>query len=66
MAPPDDGRPGVSLSKLGLYAPGGLECSAGGLHHVQEGAVVMAAARGSGLATCLKCGDPVALEALPS
>jgi transcription elongation factor Elf1 len=53
---------GVSLSKLGLVAPDGLDCPDGGLHHVSEAAVIIAAAHDGGEARCRKCGQRVELR----
>jgi hypothetical protein len=53
--------PGVSLRQHGLTAPDGLDCIEGGLHHVQESAVIMAAVAGGGNPQCLKCGEVVRL-----
>jgi transcription elongation factor Elf1 len=55
---------GVSLSKLGLMAPDGLDCPEGGLHHVSESAVIIAAAHDGGMARCRKCGERVELRAI--
>ena len=52
---------GVSLGKLGLVAPRGLTCPLGGLHHVLEPEVIIAAAQGGGSPTCQKCREPVPL-----
>jgi transcription elongation factor Elf1 len=52
---------GVSLSKLGLVARDGLDCPEGGLHHVSEAAVIIAAAHDGGTAHCRKCGELVHL-----
>jgi hypothetical protein len=53
--------PGVSLAKLGLVALDGLQCPAGGQHHVLEPELLIAAAAGGGEPRCQKCGQPVAL-----
>jgi hypothetical protein len=55
--------PGVSLSKLGLVAVDGLECPEGGLHHVLEPELVIAAAEGQGAPRCQRCGQTVELRA---
>jgi hypothetical protein len=52
---------GVSLGKLGLVAPRGLSCPLGGLHHVLEPEVIIAAAQGGGEPVCQKCREPVPL-----
>lgn len=53
--------PGVSLSKLGLVAVDGLDCPEGGLHHVLEPLLIIAASAGGGEALCQKCREPVRL-----
>ena len=56
----------VSLRAYGLYAPDGLECSAGGHHNVPEnGLRVIATSSGQGVLQCLKCGGDVRLATLP-
>ena len=61
--------PGLSLKQLGVWAPNGLDCPEGGLHHVPGASVMRAAARapaeGGVLITCLKCQQDVLLEPLP-
>lgn len=56
--------PGVSLSQHGLQAPGGLDCPAGGFHHVAEAQVILAAAARGGLTSCQKCGAAIELVAI--
>jgi hypothetical protein len=52
---------GVSLSELGLVALDGLSCPQGGLHHVLEPMLIIAAAAGGGEPLCQKCREPVRL-----
>jgi hypothetical protein len=59
------GIPAVSLRRLGLWAPDGLECPEGGQHQCLEPQVIIAAAsEDGGVAICRKCGQGVRLEPL--
>jgi len=63
------GQPeGASLKALGLYAPDGLDCAEGGLHHVLEPELQVAvgdvADAGSTKVRCQKCGQAVELRSL--
>jgi hypothetical protein len=55
---------GVSLRSLNLMAPDGLDCPAGGPHHIKEAALKQAAACGGGTIRCEKCGEPVEVRSL--
>lgn len=55
--------PGVSLKRLGLKAPGGLDCPAGGLHHILIPELRGVQAHG-GHVTCVKCGQRVRIAKL--
>jgi hypothetical protein len=52
---------GVSLGKLGLVAVDGLDCPEGGLHHVLEPELIIAAGAGRGAPLCQKCREQVHL-----
>lgn len=56
---------GVSLKALGLQAPDGLECPAGGQHHILQPDLQVAIAdvrdAGIGRVRCEKCGGLVDL-----
>lgn len=45
----------MSLSALGLKMPGGLDCPAGGAHHVPMRELHEAQHTGSGTVRCVKC-----------
>lgn len=58
----------LSLKSLGLFAPDGLDCTAGGTHAILEPelqiAVNAAHADGAADVKCRKCGQPVDLRPL--
>jgi hypothetical protein len=56
--------PGVSLRSLNLMAPDGLECPEGGMHHILEPELLVAAGDMGGTVRCQKCGGTVELRSL--
>lgn len=59
-------EPSYSLKELGLTAPDGLDCAAGGYHHVLEPELQVAVGdamdRGVTHVRCQKCGKAVELR----
>lgn len=59
--------PNVSLAQHGLRIREGLQCPAGGPHHINDKLVIAAAALvaqgGEGQGRCLKCGETLHFEA---